>query len=117
MEVQIISLSESGSKTFDNTWQFLSKNFSFNAGGGNGFATNPEHPIFFAGRGFESTSSSSSSSDSGSGSSSNSTVSFSKWSQSPQLVYAVNYLVDNKKVEFLLIQEFYLQVVKIQLLT
>ena len=85
LEVQIISLSESGSKTFDNTWQFLSKNFSFNAGG------------FFAGRGFESTSSSSSSSDSGSGSSSNSTISFSKWSQSPQLVYAVNYLVDNKK--------------------
>lgn len=99
LEVQIISLSESGSKTFDNTWQFLSKNFSFNAGGGNGFATNPEHPIFFAGRGFESTSSSSSSSDSGSGSgsSSKSTISFSKWSQSPQLVYAVNYLVDNKK--------------------
>lgn len=96
LEVQIISLSESGSKTFDNTWQFLSKNFSFNAGGGNGFATNSEHPIFFAGRGFE-TSSSSSSSGSSSGSSSDNTVSFSKWSQSPQLVYAVNYLVENKK--------------------
>ncbi len=99
LEVQIISLSESGSKTFDNTWQFLSKNFSFNAGGGNGFATNSEHPIFFAGRGFETTSSSSSSSssDSSSGSSSNSTISFSKWSQSPQLVYAVKYLVSNSK--------------------
>lgn len=51
LEVQIISLSESGSKTFDNTWQFLSKNFSFNAGGGQGFATDPMYPIFFAGKG------------------------------------------------------------------
>lgn len=93
LEVQIISLSESGSKTFDNTWQFLSKNFSFNAGGGNGFATNPEHPIFFAGRGFETTSTSTDDS----GSSSSSSISYSKWSKSPQLVYAVNYLVDNKK--------------------
>ncbi len=39
LEVQIISLSEQGSKTFDNTWQYMSKGLSFNAGGGSGFRT------------------------------------------------------------------------------
>ncbi len=90
LEVQIISLSETGSKTFDNTWQFMSKNFSFNAGGGNGFATDPNFPIFFAGHGYE---------ISGGGEDGPVTVTpvNQKWSTSPQLIYAVNYLVENKK--------------------
>ncbi len=94
LEVQIISLTESGSKTFDNTWQFVSKNFSFNAGGGNGFATDSLHPIFFAGHGFESFDSSSYDADSKTYESSGY---FKKYSGSPTLVYAVNYLVENAK--------------------
>ena len=93
LEVQIISLSESGSKTFDNTWQFLSHSFSFNAGNG-GISTNPIHPIFFAGKGFEIE-------DSDSYNSTTKTYDVSgaltKWSHSPQLVYTVNYLVENNK--------------------
>lgn len=94
LEVQIISLSESGSKTFENTWQFLSKNFSFNAGGSNGFSTDPLYPVFFAGHGF--TVLDSTDFD-------DSTLEYTasgklgKWSTSPQLVYSVNYLVENQK--------------------
>ena len=88
LEVQIISLSEAGSKQFSNTWQFMSHNFSFNAGGGTGFKTAEGYPIFFAGKGFTSD-------DSSSGQ----TVSteYKKWSTSPQLIYMVNYLVENSK--------------------
>lgn len=94
LEVQIISLSESGSKTFDNTWQFLSKNFSFNAGGGQGFATSSMYPVFFAGHGFTVVDTSDFD---------DSTLQYTpsgtvgKWSTSPQLVYSVNYLVENQK--------------------
>jgi len=94
LEVQIISLSESGSKTFDNTWQFLSKNFSFNAGGGNGFSTNSEYPIFFAGHGY--TVVDTTSYDESTNAYTPSGV-IHKWSTSPQLVYSVNYLVSNDK--------------------
>lgn len=94
LEVQIISLTESGSKTFDNTWQFLSKNFSFNAGGGNGFATDPLHPIFFAGHGYEIVDSSSFDSETGKYDVTGKLV---KQSGSPTLVYAVKYLVENNK--------------------
>ena len=92
LEVQIISLSESGSKTFDNTWQYLSKNFSFNAGGGKGFSTDSSYPVFFAGHGYyirgewdEETNAY------------KHIGSTTKWGGSPQLVYAVNYLVENQK--------------------
>lgn len=94
MEVQVISLSESGSKTFDNTWQFLSKNFSFNAGGGKGFATDSMYPIFFAGHGYYLVDSSSWDDEK----QAYETVGkVSKWGTSPQLKYSVNYLVENKK--------------------
>ncbi len=89
LEVQIISLSESGSKQFSNTWQFMSHNFSFNAGGGSGFRTAEGYPVFFAGRGFSSTDSSSSGTPT--------TSNYTKWSTSPQLIYMVNYLVENSK--------------------
>lgn len=92
LEVQIISLSETGSKTFDNNWQYLSKNFSFNAGGGSGgFGTATNYPIFFAGHGFK---------DWHNGEDypiRNPLASSGKWSTSPQLVYAVNYLIENRK--------------------
>ena len=94
LEVQIISLNETGSKTFDNTWQFLSKNFSFNAGGGQGFATDSQYPVFFAGHGYtlvdgEKWDEETQSYD---------TVGkVAKWGTSPQLVYSVNYLIENRK--------------------
>jgi type II secretory pathway component GspD/PulD (secretin) len=94
LEVQIIALSESGSKTFDNTWQFLSKNFSFNAGGGSGFSTNTIHPVFFAGKGYYVPDTESYDSSSGEYESS---AHLTKWSTSPHLIYSVNYIVENSK--------------------
>lgn len=88
LEVQIVSLSESGSKQLENSWTFMSHAFSFNAGGSHGFGTPTNYPIFFAGHGFTQ--------ESGSGSSATSTE-LKKWSSSPQLVYQVNYLVTNDK--------------------
>ena len=92
LEVQIISLSETGSKTFDNTWQFLSKNFSFNAGGGQGFSTNSMYPVFFAGHGYYYRGEWDESKNDY-----KTTGRINKWSTSPQLVYSVNYLVENQK--------------------
>lgn len=94
LEVQIVTLSEEGSKTFDNTWQFLSKNFSFNAGGGSGFATNEFFPVFFAGHGFESYDKETWDDAEKKYETSGQVT---KWSRSPQLVYSVNYLVENQK--------------------
>ena len=92
LEVQMIALSESGSKTFDNTWQFLSKGFSFNASPG-AVGTPSIHPIFFAGHGFEIEDPKSYQGDMKYGVSGANT----KWGSSPQLVYAVNYLIENNK--------------------
>lgn len=98
LEVQVVTLSEDGSKTFDNTWQFLSKNFSFNAGGGSGFATNSFYPVFFAGHGFESLDQESwTSGENGKGGYYETSGKVQKWSNSPQLVYSVNYLIENNK--------------------
>lgn len=98
LEVQIISLSETGSKTFDNTWQFLSKNFSFNAGGGKGFSTDPMYPIFFAGHGYTIVDPESWDPDANGGKGGYEVVGkVAKWSSSPQLVYSINYLIENRK--------------------
>lgn len=94
MEIQIISLNEDGSKTFDNTWQYLSHNFSFNAGGGQGFATDPQYPVFFAGHGYTTYDTSTWDQEKGQYDTSGK---FGKWSSSPQLVYSVNYLIENRK--------------------
>ena len=48
LEVSIIELNEDGSKTLSNTWQYLSKHFSFNASAGQ-TGTSPFYPIFFTG--------------------------------------------------------------------
>lgn len=94
LEVQIISLNETGSKTFDNTWQLLSKNFSFNAGGGQGFATDSQYPVFFAGHGYTLVDTESWDDET----KSYETVGkVAKWGTSPQLVYSVNYLIENRK--------------------
>ena len=96
LEVQIISLSESGSKTFDNTWQFMSKNFSFNAGGGKGFATSSAYPVFFSGHGYSIRGEWQQGEDGKPGYYED-LGTITKWGGSPQLVYAVNYLVENQK--------------------
>ncbi len=98
LEVQIISLSESGSKTFDNTWQYMSKSISFNAGDGIRTASSgggKYYPIFFAGHGFSekakgSTGPSTSKDDTGS-------MSYGQWANSTQLIWTINYLVENNK--------------------
>ena len=66
----------------------MSRNFSFNAGGSNGFRTPNEYPIFFAGHGFTKTS--------GEGSSTV-TTGQGKWSSSPTLIWEINYLIESQK--------------------
>jgi type II secretory pathway component GspD/PulD (secretin) len=97
LEVQIISLSESGSKTFDNTWQYMSKSISFNASNGIRTASSgggQNYPIFLTGHGFseqaKGTGQSTSKEDLGD-------IKYSQWSQSPQLIWTINYLVENNK--------------------
>lgn len=98
LEVQIVSLNENGSKTFDNQWQFLSKNFSFNAGGSNGFSSNPMYPIFFAGHGYSLVDQKSFDSETGTY---EKVGEVGKWGTSPQLVYTVNYLISSSKARVL----------------
>lgn len=98
LEVQIISLSESGSKTFDNTWQYMSKSLSFNASNGIRTASSgggKYYPIFLTGHGFSekakgSSGQSTSKDDTGS-------MTYGQWSQSPQLIWTINYIVENNK--------------------
>ena len=98
LEVQIVTLSEEGSKKFDNTWQFLSKNFSFNAGGGSGFSTSSLYPVFFAGHGFEIADDTKwTSGKDGKGGYYDTSGKIGKWSGSPQLIYSVNYLIESNK--------------------
>lgn len=98
LEVQIISLSESGSKTFDNTWQYMSKGLSINASNGIRTASSgggKNYPIFFTGHGF----SEQAKGTSGSSTSKDDTgdISYGQWSSSPQLIWTINYLVENNK--------------------
>ena len=94
LEVQIISLTESGSKTLDNTWSYYSKTISFNAGGGKGFATDPMYPVFFSGKGYMLVDTDSWDPEKNAYETAG-TVG--KWGGGRQLHYAVNYLVENKK--------------------
>ena len=88
LEVQIISLSEQGSKTFDNTWKYISSNFSFNAESGTGgIKTWPSAPIFFTGHGFTEPSSDST----------EKAPTYARIHRTINLTYAVNYLVENNK--------------------
>ena len=70
LELSIIELSESGSKALENTWQYLSKNFSFNAGNGS-TGTNPDYPIYIKGK--------------------------SAYVGPTTLTYTINYLIENNK--------------------
>lgn len=74
LEIQFITLNEEGSKTFQNDWAFYSKNFNVNAASGGLIPyTSPDKSIIFGGGGEKA------------------------WTNSPQLVYTVKYLVENHK--------------------
>lgn len=89
LEVSIIELSETGSKTFDNTWSFMSSNFSASFSDGT-TGTNPIFPMFVRGDKvpvFDPT-----------GDPPNEPKYYlSKYSGPPTLTYAINYLVENGK--------------------
>lgn len=90
IEMQVVSLSEAGSKEFNNNWQFYSKHFSFNANSNEtGFGNIPQYPIFFAGQGLTTYDTSSYPYEVNGY--------FSKYSGSPTLVYSVKYLVESSK--------------------
>lgn len=98
LEIQIIALSEKGSKTFDNTWQYMSKGLSVNASNGIRTASSgggKNYPIFLTGHGF----SEQAKGTSGSSTSKDDTgdISYGQWSSAPQLIWTINYLVENNK--------------------
>ena len=89
LEVQIIALNEQGSKQFDNTWQYISSNFSFNAGSGKLSTINP---IFLTGRGYTYTDTSGKDPKD---------VTYTKIHRAINLTYTMNYLVSNSKARVL----------------
>lgn len=89
LEVSIIELSETGSKTFDNTWSFMSKNFSINYANGQ-TGTNPLFPIFINGDKVPVF-------DTEGDPPNEPKYYLSKYSGPPTLTYAINYLVENGK--------------------
>ena len=86
LEVQIVTLSESGRKQFDNTWKYVSTNFSFNANEG-GFGT--ANPIFLTGHGYTEPNTS--------GSGSQNPVTYARIHNAINLTYSMNYLIENGK--------------------
>ena len=86
LEVQIVTLSESGRKQFDNTWKYVSTNFSFNANEG-GFGT--ANPIFLTGHGYTEPNTS--------GSGSKNPVTYARIHNAINLTYSMNYLIENGK--------------------
>mgnify|MGYP003295304652 CR=1 FL=1 len=52
LEVSILELNESGSKELQNTWKYISQNFSFNAADGTSSIGSP-FPIFFRGDSYD----------------------------------------------------------------
>lgn len=86
LELSIIELNESGSKTLANTWQYLSKNFSFNYADGT-TGTSPFYPIFFKGNSYPFIE------DLASGPKYDVT----KYNGPASLTYTINYLIENRK--------------------
>lgn len=86
LEVSIIELSESGSREFSNTWQVWSEYFSASFDGAT--STNPLYPTFIKGDGYAVVDPEDPS-----------TVLYNiaKYSGSPMITYAINYLIKNGK--------------------
>jgi len=86
LELSIIELNESGSKALQNTWQYLSKNFTFNYADGTS-GNHQAYPIFFSGNQYGYIESQSSGEK----------YTVQKYTGPSSLTYMVNYLVENKK--------------------
>lgn len=96
LEVQIISLSEQGSKEFSNTWMYYSKNLTFNAA--NGTLQQGKHPIFFSGHGFtDDVLGNETSNTTTGGTTTNTSPSYSRWTGGSQLVWQIKYMIENSK--------------------
>jgi len=87
LEISIIELSESGSKTLDNVWQVWSKYFSASFSDGK-TGTNNIYPTFFRGKGYDVVDPEDPSSI---------LYSISKFTGAPVVTYAINYVIENKK--------------------
>lgn len=89
LELSIIELSESGSKALQNTWQYMSKNFSFNYNDGT-TGTNSLFPIFIKGNSYPHYGSEPNGPE-------DTDYNITKFPYRSSLTYAVNYLVENQK--------------------
>jgi len=86
LELSIIELNESGSKALQNTWQYLSKNFTFNYADGTS-GNHSAYPIFFSGNKYGYIESQKDGEQ----------YEVQKYTGPSSLTYAINYLVENKK--------------------
>lgn len=89
LELSIIELSESGSKALQNTWQYMSKNFSFNASDGS-IGNHSLFPIFFKGDSYPHYGENPKGAE-------DSDYNITKYPGRASLTYAVNYLIENNK--------------------
>lgn len=88
LEVAVIELNESGSKSLQNEWTFLSKSFSASFDGET-TKTDPLHPVFFKGSGYEVWDLS--------GDEPKLVNTLTKYAGPMNISYAINYLVKNSK--------------------
>ncbi len=90
VEMQIVELSEDGSKDFKNTWTLLTPFFAGKFDGDNGVKSfNNNHPMFFTGGPFSGTSQDSEGKDE--------TVMYDRWHGKKTLAWSVDYLIKNGK--------------------
>lgn len=89
LELSIIELNESGSKALQNTWQYMSKNFSFNAADGS-TGNHSMFPIFFKGNSYPHYPANPTGPDS-------SDYDVTKFPGRSSLTYTINYLIENNK--------------------
>ncbi len=87
LELSVIELNETGSKQFQNQWQVWSQFFSATFDGTK-TATNPIYPTFFQGDGYNVVDPSDPSKIK---------YAISKYTGSPMVTWAINYLIENKK--------------------
>lgn len=87
VELQIVELTEEGSKQFNNSWNMWTPFFSVSFDGTSGLRTNPIHPTFWKGNAY------------GVMSSDNKSVDYviSKFSGPSTITQAIQYIIQNKK--------------------
>lgn len=87
LEVSIVELNESGTRQFDNTWQIWSSFFSASFSGGT-TSSHPAYPTFLSGSGFDVVKSDKPG---------DIDYKLVKYSGTPTITWAINYLVENQK--------------------